>query len=118
MSPNYLNAGDWSLAHELGHYFSLPHTEAIDGVWDPEKTMFAPRSKSWDLVYAPGTSAGNPHQWFTSRAAASTYEASVPPLPALQPIQSTLSLCAPPACGCQNDLPTNTLGCNVGVSGG
>jgi len=110
----YLNTpGDWNLAHEMGHYFGLAHTDGeLRDQFDPVTNAAAPMSESWDLVYKPGTSTTAPHQWFTSRTDAAIYES------VLQPIDQNTEVCSPTTCSCNVDIPTNTLTCAVGVAGG
>jgi FG-GAP-like repeat/Pregnancy-associated plasma protein-A len=66
-----------TFAHEFGHFMGLAHTfNNADGI-DPETRVAWKRSDRWDLVFKPGTSGANPHQYFSSRAAAAAVESQL-----------------------------------------
>lgn len=65
-------------SHELGHYLGLPHTfNKMEGITDPSTQQSFTKADLWDLVYKAGTSAQNPHTYYSSRADALAAEASL-----------------------------------------
>lgn len=76
MTNGFLGARSF-LAHELGHYFGLPHTWEW-GYQDPETGAPGTKADFWDLMYAPGTNAAAPHVYFGTRAAAAAASALEP----------------------------------------
>lgn len=67
----------YKLAHELGHYFGLVHSFNMDTARDPETNTPHVMSDRFDLVYKRGTSAQNPHAFYSSKEAAAANEASL-----------------------------------------
>jgi hypothetical protein len=67
-----------TFAHELGHFLGLEHTfSGNDGGVDPETLLPRKKSDRWDLMYKPGSSASDPHKYYSSRAAAAVDEADL-----------------------------------------
>lgn len=75
--PNLDPVNGWPFifGHELGHYFGLAHSWEYN-YDDSDPITLQPwlKSDSWDLVYKPGTSAGNPHVFFNSKGEAAQHE--------------------------------------------
>jgi len=82
-----MNAGNRTLAHEVGHYLGLSHSFGGTGSYDlqssnllnPQTGAPATRSDFWDLVYQPGSSPQT-NKFFGTRAAAAAVESQLLPI--------------------------------------
>lgn len=58
------------MAHEVGHHMGLQHLDALHLSFNPQTSTSENMAEFWDLVFCPGTSSSNPHQYFSSRTQA------------------------------------------------
>lgn len=87
------------LAHELGHFLGLHHTWMPQVVQNPETGTTCTPSDFWDLQYKSGTSAQNPHVYFSTKAAAAAAgEANLRPIDRNFPASCTANASAQLTC--------------------
>jgi hypothetical protein len=102
LSGTAMNNNRSNFAHELGHFLGLQHTWSHGAQPHPATLQPLKLSDRWDLVYKPGSSAGNPHKFYNSRAQAALDEAS------LELIEKEPTNCD------DTQLPAGTITCTIG----
>lgn len=62
-------SAQYGFAHEMGHYFNLPHTWALSAL-DPSTNANTKAWDWWDLIFCPSNNASVPHEYYNDRASA------------------------------------------------